>query len=121
MKQIKLIAMVMALMLFLTACGGGSKIPDGFTEETYDLGCKALDLMDKYNSAEISKDDCYGRLDSIRDALDKIHDQKIEGDRYSNSIAIDISSFILELVKPGEYTTSDTFTPANSLRKLLKK
>lgn len=120
MKYLRNVTIVLIMALLLTACSA-SRIPDGFTEETYDLGCRAYELMDKYNRAEISKDDCYDRLDSIRDALDKIYDQNIEEDRYSLSMAITISSFIRELVKPSDYTTSDTLTPANDLKKKLKK
>lgn len=54
----KIIALLMALTLSasIIACGG-KKLPDGMSQDTYDTGIKALEIMDKYNDADIDADE----------------------------------------------------------------
>lgn len=118
MKQIKVIAIIMAFALLLAACGGGSKIPDGFTEETYDLGCKALDLMEKYNNSEIAADECYISLKVIYDDANEIfYDHEQPEDIRNNALAIAANCFDFN----NRLLTGDTDTnePVKYLKKTL--
>lgn len=118
MKHFKLIAVILALMLFLTACGG-SKIPEGFTKESYSLGCQALDLMEKYNNSEIEADECYISLKGIYEEANKIHDDNTQSREVQlNALAIAANCFDFNnRLLTGD---SDTKEPVEYLKKTLK-
>jgi hypothetical protein len=45
------------------------------TGEVYDLGNKALQIVDDYMNANISGSDAVGKLDMIHDKLDRLYDK----------------------------------------------
>ncbi len=51
----------------LVACG--SSIPKGMSEKTYDCGIRALEIMEQYNSEDITKDEADAQLNKIQDEL----------------------------------------------------
>lgn len=67
MKKI-IAAIIIAAAVVLTACG--SEIPENMTQSTYDYGCRALEIMEKYNAAEISGEDAKDRLEGIKKTID---------------------------------------------------
>lgn len=59
--------LILIMSVLLAACG--SSIPKGMSEKTYNYGTHALEIMEKYNSAEISKEEADKRLNDIKDQL----------------------------------------------------
>jgi hypothetical protein len=115
MKHLRKGAVVMALMACLIGCGGK---PSGMDDNTYKLGCKALEIMDDYNSMEISKDDAYDQLGDIYDRLDS---REYDEDQQSESIQNDsIRSSVLGF-QIGMNGNSDLVEEANNLRNKLNK
>ena len=108
----KLSVLLLSAILLLTGCG--SSIPDGKDQETYDLGIRAIEIIEKYNNAEISSDDCHDRLDKIYDSLDNL---ELEEDYTSKNLflKIYIQSYTWNLVKPG----GDTYEQEKNIKETL--
>lgn len=82
MKKAALI-LSMFLFIFITGC---SQIPEGFTQEGYDTGIKALEAIDEYLDGEISEDDAQEKLDRLSELLMAQADVAEEnGERVANS------------------------------------
>ena len=75
---------VMLLTLALTGC---SKIPDGMNKQTYEIGTTALEIIHKYNSADISKVDADERIQILRSKLD---DLELTGAEKTNNLLVDL-------------------------------
>lgn len=73
---------VMLLLLVLTGC---SKIPDGMNKQTYEIGTTALEIIHKYNSADISKADADERIRILRSKLD---DLELSDDEDTNNFLV---------------------------------
>lgn len=58
-------AFITAVMM--TSCG--SSIPKGMSEKTYDCGVRALEIMEKYNSEELTKDEADTQLNELQNEL----------------------------------------------------
>ncbi|EGG83564.1 hypothetical protein HMPREF9477_00939 [Lachnospiraceae bacterium 2_1_46FAA] len=111
----KLLTLLMALTLSasIIACGG-KKLPDGMSQDTYDTGIKALEIMDKYNDADIDADEADKRLEALSDKLDSL--ELSDDESAENSfVQSNILSFQSKLFLGG-----DTYTTADDLRKLLE-
>lgn len=67
-KIISIIAIIATATIVLMACG--SK-PETMTQDTYENGKRALEVMEKYIDFQIDKDEAEGRLYSIKEALDE--------------------------------------------------
>lgn len=65
MKKVALILSVF-LFIFITGC---SQLPEGFTQEGYDTGVKALETIDQYLDGEISEDSAKEKLERHSDLL----------------------------------------------------
>jgi len=118
MKCLKIVTVVMIMALLLTACSGKQKIPEGFTEESYNLGCQALDLMEQYNNSEIEADECYISLKAIYEQVDEIHNddqQAKEVQLNALAIAANIFDFNNRLLT-GEGSTEE---PVEYMKKTL--
>ena len=114
MKKV-LIVLLFAITLTMTACG--SSKPKYMNQETYDLGCRALEIFEKYNKAEISADDAKSRLKDISAKLDDLRllddMERIENDTLASTIGV--YALILDS-KPGAGITAE-----ESLRNQLEK
>ena len=109
------VALFLTLILILSGCGG-QKIPSGMAESTYELGERAVKVIDNYNSGVISSDDCYDRLQDICISLDNLN----LSDDYTakNTILmIYINSFKAELVK----VDGDTYEAEKKIKDTLDK
>lgn len=62
----KIITLIMVLTILLCAC---ESKPDGMSDKVYELGCKALDVIEKYEDCDIDKSTALDRLDQISDSL----------------------------------------------------
>lgn len=114
-KKTIIAVLLSSMMLTFSACG--NSIPEGMSEEVYDYGVKALNVMDKYNDMEISKDDAYSRLDAIYDKLDSLDN----GDTfvYAGNVQTDILTFKAALTI-GKNSSKDTYEAADELRETLE-
>ena len=116
----KMVAALLALCLSFSISSCGNKLPDGMSQETYDIGVKALEIMDKYNSADIDAEETDRRLDSLCSKLEGLElSDTAEGyglseDSYNSNVQIDISFFKYELFSDG-----DTYSAADNLRETL--
>lgn len=75
---------VMLLLLVLTGC---SKIPDGMNKQTYEIGTTALEIIHKYNAADISKADADERIRILRSKLD---DLELTDAEKTNNLLVDL-------------------------------
>lgn len=116
----KMVAVLLALYLSFSISSCGNKLPDGMSQETYDIGVKALEIMDKYNSADIDAEETDRRLDALCSKLEGLElSDTVEGyglseDSYNSNVQIDISFFQYELFSDG-----DTYSAADNLRETL--
>ena len=67
MKKIFATIIILAAVV-LTACGGGSV---NVSQSTYENGSRALEIMEKYNKAEITGEDAVTRLKGLETALEQ--------------------------------------------------
>lgn len=106
MKRFLKSTIVILTLSCLIACGKESPaevpepvpeekvIPSGYTEELYDLGMKAVDIMRAYNLAEMDADECYIQLKTIQEKADAIHNDPTQPeDVQYNALAIAASCF----------------------------
>ena len=113
-KKIIIAVLLSSMMLTFSACG--NSIPEGMSEEVYDYGVKALNVMDKYNDMEISKDDADSRLDAIYDKLDSLDSGDTSVDVLSISSSILTFQAALTI---GKNSSKDTYEVADELRETL--
>lgn len=99
MKKGLVIVAVLLLAFGLVACGESSgSAPKGIQQEVYDLGKQALQVLDKYNSADISADEAKERIRAIQNDLNLVSksDDTIENLTKSTISAI-LTNFIGDL------------------------
>ena len=69
-------------------------IPSGYTEELYDLGINAIEVMRAYNLAELPPDESYIKLKTIQEKADAIYkDPSQPEDVQLNALAISAHCF----------------------------
>ena len=66
----KAIALLLALALCLSLCACGNTKPDSLSDETYNLGIAALDVMDQYLAGKMDDVTAVLNLSEIQDQLD---------------------------------------------------
>lgn len=102
----RVLAAVLAMAIAFSICACGNAIPDNLSKETYTLGKKALNVMDKYLAGKIDEDKASDQLSSIHDQLEEEYDSLTEqanaGDTqallyqfYNGSVSLCISSFAM--------------------------
>lgn len=118
-KRLITLLIITLLAASITACG--NKIPDGMSQETYDVGVTALEIMDKYNSADIDADEADSRLDTLYSKLNSLNlndepesEYGLSEDSQNSFVKTYISAFQWELVSGG-----DTYETADKLRDTL--
>ena len=115
-----MVSVLLALYLSFSISSCGNKLPDGMSQETYDIGVKALEIMDKYNSSDIDAEETDRRLDALCSKLEGLElSDTAEGyglseDSYNNNVQISISSFQYKL-----FNEEDTYSAADNLRETL--
>ena len=87
----KKLIIILIFTLLLTAC---SRIPSGMNKQTYDIGCTALDIIHRYNAAEINIVEAEERIRKLKDKLEVL---KFEGSEKTNNnfVYYDLSFFLL--------------------------
>ena len=113
MKKIIGIILVLSAAIIMVACGR----PQDMSKETYDYGNRALEIIEKYNKAEISADDAKSRLESIQ--------SYVEGLTFSNELEEIVNgtlTIILDRATFGlQHDTGDMIDVENSLKDYLGK
>ena len=114
MKHLRKFAILMAMAL-IVGCGGK---PSRMDQRTYDLGCKALEIMDQYNKMEIDEDSAYDQLDEIYKRLKSREFNENESDQeFQNTLIVsDIFCYKVDMT-----AGKDLFKDADQLRKKLNK
>ena len=113
MKKV-FIAVILAAALLLVACGGP---PKGMNKETYDLGCRALEIIQKYNSADISEADAKDRLKSIANSLDNLTLTDSMEDLKNGTLKVTLNTLVLSMTAGN----ADMINAENDLKKTLGK
>ena len=117
MKKIMTIIITVALAaILLAACGK----PQGMSKETYNNGKKALEIMDKYNDADITKEEALSRLEDLEMSLDNEAETLEDVIEKSNNtlVSTEIFFFISSLKGTG---TESTYDIAENLRGIIKR
>ena len=115
MRNFKRVLFVMILAACLMACSNTPKYMD---DTTYKLGCKALEIMDAYNMAEITEDDAREQLDEI---YNRLNGREFDDDHFSEeirngSVVVNIMGY-----KADMSAGNDLFESADKLRETLGK
>lgn len=108
----KAIIMLLCGTFLLSGCSGK---PSGMSDEVYEIGSQALEIIEKYNDAEISEDDAQTRLSMLSDSIDDIKEENPD-DLHAVTIGVDISGANLSLS-----TNGNTYEWEEFLRKDLGK
>lgn len=119
MKKI-LIAAIAIAALILAACSGSSSKPNGMSQKTYEIGCDILKIMDKYNDADLSKDETISRLNSLSSSLDKEMENLTDSIERLNNTTLSAAIFNFKYAMNPDHGSS-TYDIADSVRSLLEK
>lgn len=114
MKHLRNVAIII-LMACLVGCGGK---PTNMDQNTYDLGCKALQIMESYNKMEIDEDSAYNQLGNIYDMLKAREYEDSESDQeLQNGL---VTTYIL-CYQVDMTAGNDLVKAADNLREVLNK
>lgn len=125
MKRGIIIIICVLMAAVLAACGsssgGSAKMPKAlewkFTEETYQSAVRALEIMDKYNSGDLTADEAETRLESIqRDLESESIDDSIKS---SSNTIVGTDIFLFTTALDG--SIGSTYSAADSLREMLEE
>ncbi len=116
-KRLLVVISILMISAVLTACGGGTK-PDGMTQEVYEIGCNALEIMEKYNNAEIDKENAESRISALYTKISNVPELSdvIEN---ANKGFVESSIFLFKMSL--DSNDGGTYDQEKSLRELLKK
>ena len=74
----KFLLIILASCLFLVGCGGNNtnsdKIPDGFTEEEYELSQKIVEIINDYITTDIDEEEALDKLERLGEQLEDSSD-----------------------------------------------
>lgn len=126
-KTAPLICIFLFILTIASSCGQ-HKRPDGMSKEVYELGMRAVKLIDDYHTGKITSSDVNGPLESIVTRLEEIKKEDegkqtaksnygFQNSDYANYISYWISSFIQE--KDLEFLDGDTYNAYDNLCRLL--
>lgn len=117
MKKIFCLLPILITAMVISACG--SKIPSGMTQQTYDNGCRALEIMEKYNDVEISAEEAETRLKSIQSSLESEYTTLMDTLESGNNLIVklNVSFFITAL----HGTAGNTYSLEDDMRDILEK
>ena len=111
MKKGLFVFAVGIVMVLMVACGR----PQNMTEETYEYGKKALEIIQKYNSADISAEDAKSRLESIVTALDNLEIDDDLAEIKKDTVQIIVDGGVMDL----QYGWNKMLDTENSLKEIL--
>ena len=115
MKHLKSIVALTVLAACLIGCGGK---PSKMDDNTYNLGCKALEIMEDYNKMEISNDEAYDQLDEI---YNRLSDIEYDEDHFSEELQNGLVKAYVLSYKVDMTSEKGLFEDTDNLRKTLNK
>lgn len=113
MKKLFIVSILILSMLFVS-CGQSvdysgtsaekeeQEIPDGFSEEAYDLSKRVLSIYEKFNNADITEDEASNKLEGFADQFEKMKE-----DEYNNSIYLHAKYFFNDRASKDEQEIRD--------------
>lgn len=110
----KLLFMII-LVICLTGCSKSP--PKGMNGRTYEIGSTALEIIQKYNKADVNKDNAKSRINDLADQLDDLNLTDKEYDQ-NLLVKIQLQQFVFQLSGSG---SGDTDKVEKSLKNLLKR
>lgn len=93
----RFLACILAVVFLLCCTGCGNGIPEGFTEEVYEVGKNILDTVDSYLDGEFNDDEAEEKIERFYDILDT-YEAKYENDNKTSTNILSLQSFCLSLV-----------------------
>lgn len=110
----KKLILLFTIVILLTGC---SRIPKGMNKQTYEIGSNALEIIQKYNKAEVNKEDAKSRVDDLADQLDALN--LMDGEADENLwVKVQLQQFVFQLSGSG---SGDTARVEKTLKGLLGK
>lgn len=85
----KRVLCVLLVVILLTGC---SSKPDGMSDKTYELGCNAVEIIEKYTTAEVDKETLKDRIHQISNA--------ITDDAY---LSVELDFIVFQIIKGEDY------------------
>lgn len=79
------------------------EIPDGFSKEAYDLSKRVLSIYEKFNNAEITKDEASTKLEGFADQFDQMKE-----DEYNYAVYLHAKFFFEDEASKYEQEIKDT-------------
>ena len=128
----KLIALLISasMLVCMSACGKEESLPEGMSQELYDTSVKALEIMDKYNNADINADEADDRLQAIYDKIENmdLNTEPKKGEiwpEYERALIIQSKinlyrSVLFSIKYDKKNTSDDIYTIADELRENLE-
>ncbi len=128
----KLIALLLSasMLVCMSACGKEESLPEGMSQELYDTSVKALEIMDKYNNADINADEADDRLQAIYDKIENmdLNTEPKKGEiwpEYERALIIQSKinlyrSVLFSIKYDKKNTSDDIYTIADELRENLE-
>lgn len=115
MGKIKTVFIIAIIAACLAAC---SEKPQGMDDNTYELGIKALEVMDAYNSADITEDEAREKLEGIYDRLNgrNFGEDELTQEIQNGAVTASILNYEITMSSNGDLVES-----ADNLREKLNK
>lgn len=107
---------ISAVALCASLVGCGKQIPDGWSEEVYDIACDALDVVERYNDGDITAD---GAETTMNQLLNKLDSATMEDETQLTIIHYTLQGFIWEL--NSDAISSTTMDTEDDLRAMINK
>lgn len=92
MKKTIIVSIVL-LTLIMTAC---SSAPSGMNKETYDKGKEAVDIVEKYNTGDITSDEAVEKLEALEYYLEDL-DVEYHEETNNDIVAMTIGDLALDI------------------------
>lgn len=115
MHRFKTVFLVAIMAACLVACSGKPKDMD---DNTYNLGVKALEIMDAYNNADMEEDEAYEQLQAI---YDRVHGREYSDDEFSQELQNGLVETAILSYQITMSANGDIVEKADNLREILNK
>lgn len=101
----RIIISLLCGMLLMSGCSGK---PKDMSDEVYEIGTQALEIIEKYNDIEITTDEAQLRIDKLYDQIEEIEEENPD-DKYASTISSDILLIKLGISSDSELSQYEQF------------
>ena len=98
-KKIKACILCICLMMALAGC---SSLPEDTSQEMYDIGVEAMEILDDYIDGKMAMSTCESKLADLEEEGERLMEQN--GDQYPND------DNILFYISDARFNSSDLFS-----------